>query len=267
MMDGDTKKKWIEPVEGKADMVAWIYEEIAKDIHNVQTIYNLAKKRGYKSAKSLFWWIIRNPLYCGKVFVPKYKEEEAKFVQGQHKPIISEDLFYRVQDILDGKKQVKYKTNPGCKESAPLRGYLICPKCNRILTASESKGRHKYYAYYHCTDGCPTRFSAQNINDQFVDRLRDYIPKKEIEPIYAAVLKQSWVKKIGNRKEERNKIEKEIADLKARLLYIADLLTSQEIEPSEYREMKANYQNKLDRLKVDLSVAVDSEEDIKPILK
>jgi len=32
------------------------------------------------------------------------KNEDSSYVEGQHEGIISESLFYRVQDILDGKK-------------------------------------------------------------------------------------------------------------------------------------------------------------------
>jgi hypothetical protein len=34
----------------------------------------------------------------------KYKDEESQLVQGQHEALISEALFYEVQDILDGRK-------------------------------------------------------------------------------------------------------------------------------------------------------------------
>jgi hypothetical protein len=40
-------------------------------------------------------------MYCGKIFIPKYQEEENHFVRGVHQPIVSDDLFNRVQDILD----------------------------------------------------------------------------------------------------------------------------------------------------------------------
>lgn len=38
--------------------------------------------------------MIQNPVYCGKVFVPKHGNEEAYYVQGTHEPIISEEIFY-----------------------------------------------------------------------------------------------------------------------------------------------------------------------------
>jgi site-specific DNA recombinase len=55
--------------------------------------------------------------------------------------IVSEALFYNVQEILEGKKRiqlVKMKTD----DSLPLRGFLLCPKYGKQLTESASKGRH-----------------------------------------------------------------------------------------------------------------------------
>lgn len=47
---------------------------------------------------------LKNPMYCGKVFIDKNKEEDAFCVQGQHEALVSEALFDKVQFILDGKK-------------------------------------------------------------------------------------------------------------------------------------------------------------------
>ncbi|MCH5688740.1 recombinase family protein [Niabella sp. W65] len=100
-----------------------------------------AKEKGLKCSKNNFWVAIRNPIYCGLIFVPKYKEEESLLAKGQHEPLISEALFYDVQDVLDGRKRI-LGTKVTADDSIPLRGFLICPKCGRMLTASASKGEH-----------------------------------------------------------------------------------------------------------------------------
>ncbi len=45
----------------------------------------------------------------GKIRVPAYKDEPEELVQGQHEALISEEVFYKVQDVLDGKKKFKPK--------------------------------------------------------------------------------------------------------------------------------------------------------------
>src|SRR3546814_1783128 len=93
---------------------------------------------------------IRNPIYGGKIVVPKYQDEEEYTVRGQHEPIITESLFYEVQDVLNGKKRFKEKTRTKIVslDMLPLHGFLRCPKCTRMLSGSASKGCGGYYYYY-----------------------------------------------------------------------------------------------------------------------
>ncbi|HUH18400.1 zinc ribbon domain-containing protein [Albibacterium sp.] len=53
-------------------------------------------------------------------------------------------------------------------ENLPLRGFLKCPKCERMLSGSASKGRNAYYNYYHCSSSCGTRFKADMV-DIFIE--------------------------------------------------------------------------------------------------
>lgn len=88
----DDGRKYIAPKEPEASIIRWAYEEISKGIFNTEQILLQARQKGYKSAKSLFWVAMRNPVYCGKIFIPQFKDEEAQFVKALQEPIISEDL-------------------------------------------------------------------------------------------------------------------------------------------------------------------------------
>ena len=81
--------------------------------------------KGFKGTKSLFWFVIRNPVYCGKLFLPKYKGDEARFVKATYEPLISEALFYDVQNVLGGRKRGQYRPKVISNASMPLRGFLI----------------------------------------------------------------------------------------------------------------------------------------------
>src|SRR5699024_5900558 len=120
-------------------------------VYNTEQVWKKAGERGLKCSKNTFWQVIRNPLYCGKIFIPSFKDEEARFIKGQHQAIISEVLFNDVQDVLDGRGR-KYRTKIDTASEFPMRGFLLCPECNRLLTGSKSKGRNRYYAYYHCVE-------------------------------------------------------------------------------------------------------------------
>jgi site-specific DNA recombinase len=130
--------KYIAPDEKNAPIMTWVFHEIAEARHNVEQIWKMARQKGLQCSKNNFWVAIRNPVYCGKIFIPKYKDEESKTVKGQHTPLVSETLYYEVQDVLDGgKKSQRLKIR--ADDKLALRGFLVCHRCGRTLTGSASK--------------------------------------------------------------------------------------------------------------------------------
>jgi site-specific DNA recombinase len=128
----------IEP--GKdAPLIEWVFEETARGVHNVMEIWKRAKEKGLKIGKSQMWNLLRNPIYCGRIFVPAYKDEKAMVIKATHDPIISQELFDEVQEVLNGRRR-KFPTRQTAKEELPLRGYLQCNRCGSKLTGSASKG-------------------------------------------------------------------------------------------------------------------------------
>lgn len=91
-----------------------------------------------KCKRNNFYVAIRNPVYCGRIFIVKYKDEAAHTVKGLHEGIISQSLFYEVQDVLSDNKKVD-KTKVHSPEMLPLRGFIKCSRCSRILYGSASK--------------------------------------------------------------------------------------------------------------------------------
>lgn len=103
----EDKKKYIGFHEFEAPILKWAFEQIVCDNFSTEQIWKKvrekAKEKG-RFSKNNFWVAVRNPLYCGKIFVPPYKEEEGYFVTGQHEPLISQKLFYDAQAVLENKK-------------------------------------------------------------------------------------------------------------------------------------------------------------------
>src|SRR6202012_365544 len=122
-------------------------------------------------------------VYCGRILIVKYKDEDAHTVKGLHQGIISESLFYDVQDALNGNKKAE-RTKIHSPDILPLRGFIRCSKCNRILCGSASKGRNGYYYYYHCSSSCGCRYKAQEVNDIFLDQLKEFTVGTEYAELF-----------------------------------------------------------------------------------
>lgn len=244
-------KKYIAPNE-EALIIEWVFEQLAKGTFTVESIWKHAQERGLKCGKNAFWNALRNPVYCGKIKLEAYKNEEGFLAEGKHQGIISEALFYDVQDILDGKKK-KQRTKIAVDEKFPLRGHLICPKCKKLLTASASKGRKIYYQYYHCTSQCGTRFKAENTNDGFLKELFSWKPNPAVKELYKMILKDVYQQQTKERGNELNNIKKEMERLTQRKNKARELLLADAMESDDYRSIKTECERSMIQLEQKLS--------------
>lgn len=257
--------KYIALVEPAASVMRWIFEEIARGVFNTEQVYHLACRRGFKRTKSNMWLLIRNPVYYGKIFVPKYKDEESMFVKGQHEPLISEGLFYNVQDILDGKSR-NYRPKIKTIVEFPLRGFFECPKCEKKLQGSKCKGRHKHYYYYHCEAQCKFRINSEVANELFAENFKKYQPLPEVKKLYTSLLYETHRELANSAGEMKRRLLEQIKDYELRLSNARDLLLTSKIDPDDYKLMKEDYAVRITNLERELSNVVKDKHSIEMLL-
>ncbi len=238
------------------------FELFASETYQIEELRKLMNKRGLKISRNGFWVMLRNKGYIGKVCVPAYKDEPLEWVQGDHKPIIDESLFYNVQDILEGRKKKTPAKNLTMRIEFPLRGFLICPQCKSNLTASASTSRTgKKFFYYHCSKGCKERQKADLVNDTFMDVLRIFKIDSGAGQIYALKLKELLHGNNKKGKEQLIEIAKEIEKQTQRLKNARALMLDGEISSGEYKEMRIDIEETINRLSLQESQLRVSNED------
>ncbi len=245
-------KKTIVPVESKANVVKWAFEQVAKQRFHIDEIRREVNSKGLNCSKSNFYTLLKNPVYCGKIVVPAYRDEERQLVQGQHEAIISESLFYEVQDVLNGKRRiqmVKASTN----DNLPLRGFLICPQCGKLLTGSASKGRHSYYYYYHCIAACGTRFKAEYANESFNNELGKLVPLESVANFYKLVVRDMFNQKNSPHNDGRKELLNDIQAQNDKLAKARKLLLEDAIDSGDYKHIKTECEAKLMSLEAKLT--------------
>lgn len=247
-------KKYIAIHETNGPLMKWVFEELAKGLYNTEQVWRMARKKGLSCSKNNFWVAIRNPVYCGRIFIPKHKDEESRIVNGLHEPIISEALFYEVQEVLDGRKRKLFHPKIVSMAELPLRGFLICPNpdCGRMLTGSASKGRTKYYHYYHCCTSCGCRYHADDVNKKFLEELRKYVPKKEIAPLCKITLSHAYNEQTGFRQGERKFILDELDKINLRLKNAREMRADKEMDLDDFRTLKKECEEKANELELKL---------------
>ncbi|MEA3426708.1 MAG: recombinase family protein [Bacteroidota bacterium] len=261
-------RKYIAPKNPEAAIIKWAFEELARGEYAADQIRKEVNKRGLVCSRSNFWNAIRNPVYCGRIAIAGYKDEKSTTVKGQHEPIISEALYYEVQDILSGRKR---KTRPATQisvdENLPLRGFLICPKCSKILTGSASKGTYQYYYYYHCTAKCGVRFRTQVANDCFVQELRKYNLHPELSDLYVLPIKEAYYEQTSGAQNEIRQLMQQIEDYTQRLKNAREMVADQKLDLDDYRELKQDCTQKITVLEAKLSGFSVRERNIDKLLE
>ena len=258
-------RKYIAPKEPESILMRWVFEQLAAGEYNTEQIWKEVRAKGLKCSKNNFWVAIRNPVYCGKIFVPKYKDEEARFVKGQHEPIITEAMFHEVQDVLDGKRK-KQRTKIKVDDKIPLRGFLVCPRCGLMLTGSGSKGRKLRYYYYHCSSACGARFRADLVNSEFIRELKKYSPHPAALALYKKVILESYELQAKEQKDGKKGMIREVDQLNNRIIKARELLLAGDIDANDFKIVKTDCEKQVTVLEAKLSAITDKKEDIAPVL-
>ncbi len=201
---------------------------------------------GLKLTKNAFAAALKNKTYIGKIFIAKYKNESAQWVDGIHDAIIDEVTFHKVQDILTGRKRNMPNKISTYRDELPLRGHLICPKCGRTLTGSGSTGRSgdKFY-YYHCLKGCKERINAIDTNAAFTQKLKSLRLNSQEINIFMKNLSKRLKDNSSNNNTERIKVATDIEKNKLRLKNAQMLMLDGDISSLEYHEMKTKFEREI----------------------
>ena len=220
-------------------LVRWAFEEMAKGVHSIEAVRRMAREKGLNLQRNQFWNMVHNATYCGKVAVAAYKEEEAHYVNGIHLPLITETLFYEVQDVLNGRKRVT-KVRSVKDENLPLRGFLVCKVCGRPITGSASMGNGGKYYYYHCQTAkdCKERFKANDAHKVFLDELKKISANREVLDLYYKIMSDLYKKNGTDKTKQIKDIQIEIDRLKQRIQNAQVLMLDAELSAAEYRGIK-----------------------------
>ncbi|MDN3587880.1 recombinase family protein [Pedobacter aquatilis] len=246
-------RKYIGFDDKQAKIMRWVFNELSLGTYSSQQIFNRASEMGLSCKKNRFLIAIRSKVYIGKVPVRAFKDEEEQWVKGQHKPLISEELFNEVQTILDGRKRIA-KTTIYAHERMPLRGFLNCSRCDRIATSSASKGRKGYYYYYHCSSACGWRIKAEDADNVLLEIIKEHVLRPVSSEHFKIAIKD-WHSNFGkDEKEQKMACIHAISDLNNRITQARELLLAGDIDASDYSTIKSEAENKIMSLETRLAI-------------
>ena len=229
----------IAPDENKATLVVKAFEEYSKGIYNLNQLaerinrWGLRTRLGKKFTKQATLELLRNNLYCGIISVPRWEIES----KGKFEPIVSEELFYKVQQVRLGKgfvQETRLRMNP----DFVLRGSLTCPECQKPLTGSWSKGKSKYYAYYHCvTKSCNLKsLPKEPVEKSFIQLLKSIEPTEEYIKLFKEAVRDIWKRQYNEKFKKVKRIEFELVQIRELKDSLIDTMASEKEYKSDIKE-------------------------------
>jgi site-specific DNA recombinase len=143
---GADGKKIIEPDPGSAPIISRLFEWYATGTLSLKEAAQKARAAGLvyrKSGSSVpvstVHATLRNRLYMGEF------EWNGCVYQGKHQPLVTRDLWERVQGVLDGRRAKKHRR---VKHHFAFSGLMACGYCGCSIVGEIKKQR---YVYYHCS--------------------------------------------------------------------------------------------------------------------
>ena len=251
----DENKPIIIPHPQKAPIIKWAFQEVAKGERAPNIIRMDVAKKGINISKTSFYDLLRSPAYIGKVIVPASKDEPQLIVNGVHEPIITDELFYKVQLTMDNKnKRITKRCSFRDREELPLRGILSCSNCGKHVTGSASRSRTgTRHFYYHCLHCDKERYRAETVNKEMEDLLSTIFINEEVEKLYSEIVQKEFKKATDSSKLDAKQMQQELVKLEERKKKLGETFLNDEISAQDYSELKQTLEHKLMELRVQIN--------------
>ena len=294
---GDKSVPTFEVVPEQAETVRLIFEMYAEG-YGLKRIKNYLEQNGYKTATGKTKWfesslsrILGNPMYIGKQYqcqtevldflshrVKKNSKEDYVLIEGDFEPIISEELFQKVQEIRASKVVKagftgKYHGVRQSKDKWILKLECGCgsgfQRYKWRTNASTGEEIGGYACRHRVTDGS-TEFrkskgmpiddtcSLPSIPEWKLDYMALEIFKKiwgnqadTIFEVYRLISQNYHIEQVKTR-ESPEYLEKQIQKCQSRLVALVDLYTDGDISLEVYRSKRDEYTSRMETLKAQL---------------
>ena len=235
----------LDPI--KAPLIKDLFSTFSLGVYSQNEILKMSKFRKLKLSKSTLSRVLRNILYVGDVKVPARFDEPEQIVKGLHKPIVSREVFNKVQYLLASRNRNTSKQNK-MRDDMYLRGHLKCVKCGGNLTgsASTSKTGAKHY-YYHCNraKGCKESFRVKDAHNELINLFRDLKPPVEVCDLFELVLEDYYKTSKQSQYNDIKRVELEIESLDTKKSKLLEKLLEEVISDEVYKKHNGSIEKEL----------------------
>ena len=228
-----------------AKIIKKLFEIYATGNSTIEKLTEVLEKNGIKTKKncrvniSRITFILGNPIYYGHF---RYAKE---IYEGKHEPIITKELFDRVNTILRRRgRKPDQKSDP-----RPLCELMSCGTCSMSITGEKKKkklanGTIKHYVYYHCTKKSKTQkclelgVREEELDKQLSTLLANYTMPKDWAEMLSKKLDLEEKQSATSVQKEIQELKSELEDISQNLFRLTDVYVAQDIERDDYLERR-----------------------------
>ena len=218
----------IIPDPNKAYYIKRIFELYSTGAFSMERLGTEMAQLGFKDSKDKPYPtkriedILKNPVYNGKV---SYNEE---LFDGKHEPIISEELFHRIELMLENSKNKKPRG-----ETYIYSNYIKCAKCGYSMIGTTKHGAHNSgtYIYYHCSNYTKAHKKEKNINENAINEaMQEVLDSFNISEFEIHKIKKQIFSAIDDLKKFESKSIEELEKESKKLLNLMSVNAKKALE-------------------------------------
>ncbi len=252
----------------RAEIIKMAFDKFSTGAYQMEEIRKLMIKAGFKSWKNkeltsqTIFKILTEKFYLGIMTV---KGQE---YQGTHEQLIDENTFYKCQKYIKTGNKGDNISTARVNETFPLRHFILCPHCERPLTACMSKSKSgKLYPFYKCYNkDCHglKSISKDKLEGEFNDYLKRIMPTEPWLDYFRKVLLDVFNEKRGKLNNNLKLAQEKMLKLQTEKTKLIEMKKKDLLDDEDFK-------NEMEKTKQEISTtqatACDQPKDKKNLFK
>lgn len=219
------------------------FELKAKHNLTYNEITRRLKKQGWTKASKKLSDYFKNPIYCGLIVS---KMIPGEVIEGKHPPLVSKEVFLKVNQILNQKNYGGQYTKDD--ENLPLKKFVKSDNCGTPYTGYLVKKKGLYY-YKNNRIGAKENRSAKLMHELFTQFLANYQLKDEKWKMpLKEVLLQVFIELYQESIDQMIALEKKVSELEGNINTIEKRFVLGEIDKELYLKYKNEFETELNKI-------------------
>ena len=243
----DPATKLATPHPERAPLVLALFERYATGHESDRTLAAWLNAKGARTARGQLFSkdtvreMLCNAAYAGYV---SGLRDKSRAIKGLHEPIVSDELFDRVQEVRSWRTRVVKPGRPS--EEYLLRKLIHCERCGARMHGCRTgwKGMRRYQCSTRRHHGdCEQKMTpAQPLEEQLIDWLHDFQPDHALRQLVLDTIQAQTGGHPGEDAERRR-------ELTAQLERLRDLYVMGDITKPQYAMRRQMMEEELQRAK------------------